>query len=405
MSHFAHDPMAQVSVLQQCLSAGKKPIGLLLGAGCPMAVPGDNNAPLIPDIAGITKLVREQLVGQCELEQPFETAFNQLTADGIQTPTVEDLLTHVRALAAVAGSETVRGLSGEQLDKLDTSICDLIHQVVNKELPDRNTPYHRVAIWANAVLRGFPVEIFTTNYDLLSEQALEESRVPYFDGFPGARNPLFDPSAIEQDSLLPNWTRLWKIHGSINWYQDNNLDVFRGTANESGRRRVIHPSHLKYQESRRMPYLALFDRIRSFLRVPTAALVTCGYSFRDEHINETIVQGLQHTQTTVVFALMFDNIEECAEAVTLAKQRPNLNVLARNGGIIGGRQAEWVKRDSESLSAIDNGNVKWTPQNPTEPNSEMKAEFMLGDFQVFGQFLQQLTGDVQRQQGGFSSDS
>ena len=35
----------------------------------------------------------------------------------------------------------------------------------------------------------------------------------------------------------------------------------------------------------------------------------------------------------------------------------------------------------------------------------MKAEFMLGDFQVFGQFLQQLAGDVQRQQGGFSSDS
>ena len=403
MSHVVHDPMVQVSVLQQCLSAGKRPIGLLLGAGCPMAVRGDNLAPLIPDIAGITALVREQLVEQCELRAPFEIAYRQLEADGIETPTVEDLLTHVRALAAVAGSATVRGLSGEQLYKLDTSICDLIHQVVNRELPDRNTPYHRVAIWANAILRDSPIEIFTTNYDLLVEQALEEARVPYFDGFPGARKPLFDPSAIEQDSPLPNWTRLWKIHGSINWYQGNNLEVFRGTATESGRRRVIHPSHLKYQESRRMPYLALFDRMRTFLRVPTAALVTCGYSFRDEHINETIVQGLQHTQTAVVFALMFDNIDDCVEVVDLAKQRPNLNVLARDGGIIGGRQAKWVKQDSETLSEIDSGAVNWTLMNPTEPNGKLRAEFLLGDFQVFGQFLQQQVGDDQRRQGGVGS--
>ena len=125
MSHAEHDPMIQVSVLQQCLSAGKKPIGLLLAAGCPMAVRVDNSA-LIPDIAGITEIVREKFLGQCELRAPFETAYDQLVADGIKTPTVEDLLTHIRALAAVAGSDTVRGLSGEQLGKLDTRICDLI---------------------------------------------------------------------------------------------------------------------------------------------------------------------------------------------------------------------------------------------------------------------------------------
>ena len=403
MPNTTQDPTVQVSVLQQCLSGGKKPIGLFLGAGCPLAVSADDQTPLIPDIAGITNLVRQQLIESDELKDIFQTAHRQLTDDGIHTPTVEDLLTHIRALAAVVGSDTVRGLSGNQLDELDRAICDLIHEVVNKELPDRSTPYHSVATWANAIPREFPIEIFTTNYDLLMEQALEESRVPYFDGFPGARRPLFDPFAIEQDTPLPNWTRLWKLHGSINWYQDDNLEVFRATATEAGRRRVIHPSHLKYHESRRMPYLAMLDRIRSFLRIPTAAMVICGYSFRDEHINETIVQALQHTQTAVAFALMYGDVEECSEAATLAGQRPNLNVLARNGGIIGGRPAEWVKRESEEISASDDGAVTWAPVEPTDPNAKLKAEFKLGDFGVFGQFLRVLAGDGQELWGGLNS--
>ena len=403
MPNTIQDPTAQVSVLQQCLSGGKKPIGLFLGAGCPLAVSVDGQTPLIPDVAGITSLVHQQLINSNEHKDIFETVHRQLTNDGIQAPTVEDLLTHIRALAAVAGNDTVRGLSGDQLDELDRAICDLIHEVVNRELPDQATPYHSVATWANAIQREFPVEIFTTNYDLLMEQALEESRVPYFDGFSGSRRPLFDPFAIEHDAPLPNWTRLWKLHGSINWYQDDDMGVFRGTATESGRRRVIHPSHLKYRESRRMPYLAMLDRIRSFLRIPTAALVICGYSFRDEHINETILQGLQHTQTAVAFAIMYCDIEQCSDAATLAKQRPNLNVLARNGGIIGGRPAGWVKRESEAISASDDGAVTWTSVEPTDPNAKLNAEFNLGDFSVFGQFLRLLAGDGQEQWGVLNS--
>jgi hypothetical protein len=57
------DPYKQISCLQQCLSTDKKPIGLFLGAGCPMAIRvGDNvKTPLIPDISGISKIVREDL--------------------------------------------------------------------------------------------------------------------------------------------------------------------------------------------------------------------------------------------------------------------------------------------------------------------------------------------------------
>ncbi len=43
-----HDPLRQVNYLQQCLSNDKKPLGLFLGAGCPVAVKSGDGKPLIP---------------------------------------------------------------------------------------------------------------------------------------------------------------------------------------------------------------------------------------------------------------------------------------------------------------------------------------------------------------------
>ena len=393
MNYTREDPLPRISHLQQCLSMDKRPIGLFLGAGCPMSIQDENQCPLIPDIAGISKLVREQLQQCAEHRNLWGIVDGNLKKDGNCDPTVEDFLSHVRALEAVVGNDEVRGLSAQQLQTLDSTVCNLIHRTVNKKLPSDQTPYHSVSLWAHATQREFPIEIFTTNYDLLLEQALEESRVPYFDGFSGVLRPLFDPLLLEGD--LPPWTRLWKLHGSINWYQNESREVFRGTAREDGPRRVIHPSHLKYQESRRMPYLAMVDRFRSFLKLPNAVLILCGYSFRDDHINETIIQGLQHTQTAVAFALMFGQLEGYDNAVNLATNQPNLNVLACNGGIIGGRRVEWLERDSESLPADTGSGVTWEQTASTDGQPKYKAEFKLGDFAVFGKFLQEIVGNAQ----------
>ena len=61
------EPGRQLDFLQECLSSDKRPLGLFLGAGCPMAVDGagDDKIPLIPGIEGITDLVRGYLA-ECE---------------------------------------------------------------------------------------------------------------------------------------------------------------------------------------------------------------------------------------------------------------------------------------------------------------------------------------------------
>ena len=384
-----HDPIAQVGYLQQCLSSATRPVGLFLGAGCPMAIRAENGEPLIPGIAGITKVVCECLGKSNSLV----TIMENLKADGIEVPSVEDILTHVRGLRAIVGGGQVRGLTADQLDQLDKHICEQIQSVVNKDLPESITPYHRLASWIKAVERDYPVEVFTTNYDLLIEKALEDSSVPYFDGFAGALTPSFDVQAIEEDKLPTRWARLWKLHGSINWHRDNER-VLRGV--RTGQSPVIHPSHLKYQESRRLPYLVMMDRLRRYLAQPSAVLIICGYSFRDQHVNDVIVQGLQASRTTMAFALLFQSLQDSLDAVALASKQPNLTVLSRDGAVVGTIEGEWAKRDDREISEGRSPALLWSQNSSNDNHEKKQAEFILGNFAELGNFLQGIVGDTQQ---------
>jgi len=148
-----HNPNRQVHYLQQCLSSDKKPLGFFIGAGCPMAirVGKDGKLPLIPDIAGITKMVRDELVKEDPCGPHFEKIQEQLKKDGNSDANVEDILTHIRGLRAVAGKEKVRELSAKELDQLDDKICQIIHKVTDQNLPNNDTPYHKIAKWVDAV--------------------------------------------------------------------------------------------------------------------------------------------------------------------------------------------------------------------------------------------------------------
>jgi hypothetical protein len=393
------NPQRILGHLQQCLSSDKRPLSLFLGAGCPLAIKATEGevAPLIPDITGITQIVQEKLSACPECNPSLQVLENNFRTDGKDYFSVEDMLTQIRSLRAVAGNAEVRGLSAEHLDKLDKEICQIIYELVDKALPNFKTPYHDVASWVDSIRRENPIEVFTTNYDLLMEQAFEDAKVPYFDGFAGVREPFFDLRAMEEDVLPPRWARLWKLHGSINWYQADDKGVFRGNAkSDRGLKRVIHPSHLKYQESRRLPYLAMLDRLRAFLKHPTATLLTCGYSYRDEHINEIIIQGLEYTKTAVAFALLHGNIGDYSNATSLAFKNSNLNLLARDGAVIGGQMVTWQERDVDSDTEDLGEWVTWKQIDSAGTCHKERAELLLGDFKVFGSFLQELSGNLKR---------
>ena len=83
--------------------------------------------------------------------------------------------------------------------------------------------------------------------------------------------------------------------------------MYRATDVKEEDSHLIYPSHLKYEESRKMPYLALIDQLNRFIRRKSSFLVMCGYSFNDGHLNDTIVNALKANPTGMVLGLQYGN--------------------------------------------------------------------------------------------------
>lgn len=386
----AYCPYRQASLLQQALAPDKMRIAFLLGAGCPMAINVDDKGgyePLIPDVKGLTSKVSDSIRVSTE-KTAFETVLKRLKETGKDTPNVEEILSFIRALAEVAGDSGFEGLTTPILMGLDKAICKVTTDTMKVRLPTDGTPYHQLATWIRGISRNHPIEIFTCNYDLLMEQALEEQRVPYFDGFVGSDYTFFDLPSIEQDNLPARWSRLWKIHGSINWWRTEAGDFERRVEGHTGDQQMIYPSHLKYLESRRMPYLAMFDRLKKFLATGQAVLITCGYSFADQHVNEAIFQGLSGNPMAVCFGLIFGDLGSVPDAVTNARKHGNLRLLGADSAVLGTVEGAWISEPKLEHPlhdiAVQQGDFKYRTTAPSET-----CKFLLGDFASLGSFLTQ----------------
>ena len=376
-----HDPERQANYLRQTLSQGRRPVALLLGAGCPASVK-NHGEPLIPAIGGLTEMVRSKMAASDRADS-WAVLADQLAPDA----DIEVILNHVRSLRAVAGDDEVRGLKSTELESLEADVCSLIAEAASVRLTTRDSPFHKVASWIGSIERLYPAEVFTPNYDLLIEQAFEETHVPYFDGFVGTVNPFFDLHAIETDELPSRWARLWKIHGSINWALGEDRLIYRKMNITPSDARMIYPSHLKYEQSRRMPYLAFLDRLRVFLRAPSATLLTCGFSFRDEHLNEVLLEGAEGNPGAAVFGLLHGELSRYRNAIEIATTRPNLTILAADGGVIGTHRDAWLTAEDPPTTS-DEIAVRWD-----KPAASAAApSFLLGDFTQFATLLTDVMG-------------
>ncbi|MEX3936357.1 SIR2 family protein [Paraburkholderia phymatum] len=369
-----HNPDQYMASLRQIIAQGRKRIGLLVGAGAPAGTfPPGSSQPLIPAVAGLTEMIL------AALKETYGNTLASLIAE-IENPNIESILSRVRSLAGVIGKAKVHDLDGDGYRKLSEAICEQIGLIVNKPLYDGLSPYTEFVTWISGTGREHPIEIFTTNYDLLFEQALERAHVPYFDGFSGANEPFFDPSSVASNDLPPRWTRLWKLHGSLGWASNTKGEVVRtgrGTATH-----LIFPEHLKYDQTQKAPYAALFDRLRAFLMTPDTLLIATGFSFADAHISARIDECLSANPSASVFAFQFKPLDQEVHARDIAARRANMSLYSPDKAMINGIAAPWMPGD---LPTRD-----WSAIRATYWGSDVKggpAQFQLGRFDRLARFF------------------
>jgi hypothetical protein len=342
-----HDYAQAVRTLESTIGDDSRPVGILMGAGCSSSV-SVNGAPLIASIEKLTADVEAE-IGATPMKGALTTLIQSHVDDGAERSTIEDWLSRLRTMALIAGNQaTIRGITSSDIVALEKAIVASIATRVSADLPVDGGGFDSLALWASTTSRKHALTVFTLNYDLLVEQAFERHRVAYFDGFVGAHKPFLDARAMEDDNLPARWSRVWKMHGSVNW-RLNNGTVYRtvaGGTESASHGSLIHPSNMKYEQSRRGPYLAMQDRLRSFLRQPGAVILCLGYSFGDQHINEMIVEGLSGNATAVVFAPLFGELGKYEAAIQLSTRLQNLRLMASDAAVIGGRLAGWRGDDA-----------------------------------------------------------
>ena len=367
-----HNPDQYMYDFRHLLTHNKKKIGILIGAGAPVSIntaaPDAPRKPLIPDIAGLTELVYQGLDDISE-----KKVFDALEKD-LGVKNIELILSRVRSLAEVIGLTEVYGLNAEGYEKLSLKICSIIKVIVSKELPDVENPYSHLISWINGINRDFAVELFTTNYDLLLEEAMERVRTPYFDGFSGSCNAFFDPSSISSNDLPAKWIRLWKLHGSINWSKNKKGEVIRGNSNDVDT--MVYPSHIKYDQTQSAPFSALFDRLKNFLLEPDTLLLTIGFSFADAHITAKLDECLSENKSSAIFAFQYKKLDAELNATCAALRTPNISVYCSDGAVINGIKAPWAIGESPSKNWDIIRSEYW-----------MNDLFKLGDFVTFAKFL------------------
>lgn len=187
------------------------------------------------------------------------------------------------------------------------------------------------------------INMFTTNYDLFMENALEELRLPYNDGGIGNFNRFFSSKNFQRrvyklsDSYSYQYEEpvinLIKLHGSINWSLDNesdsiliankitindlNIDCVNEYAyiKEESNFPIIIPTNQKFV--RTLMEHIYYDLSRLYsneLEREQSVLFCFGFSFEDEHIRSITKRVLGNPHLTlIVFPFSYEDEQNILE--------------------------------------------------------------------------------------------
>lgn len=182
-----------------------------------------------------------------------------------------------------------------QQGSLRTDVLKVVYSFVHKWL-------------LHNVTRGMTSRIFTLNQDLLLERTLEDApmlqvsyagfsndrllrltkSVRFFQYNSGdlSKSYVFDP-ADWLESEFEGGIRIVKLHGSMNWRNEDDAVLIAGTLKEQ-----------KIRENSLLDmYQAVF--IKELTEGPAKTLVI-GYGFGDQHINDVLAKSLQNSESEVV---------------------------------------------------------------------------------------------------------
>ena len=266
------------------------------------------------------------------------TNINFLIGAGSSSPFLEILKDIEKDLTAAEDSDDedkVVELKGNYFTKCMVGNLEIIDELSNNEKDKVLDNYKEFYKTLNFLLLKREdsiltkqVNIFTTNIDVFSEKALEETNIEFNDGFNGLFKPQYDLGNFkksyfqkslhyEKTSEIPVFNIL-KLHGSVCWKQagekiflDRDLSVLKAVQesldkssfeDEYKQLVIVNPTKKKFEDT------VLDRKFSDLLRIysnelekENSVLFVVGFSFSDEHIHDLTIQVANSNPTLTVY--------------------------------------------------------------------------------------------------------
>lgn len=274
------------------------------------------------EIKGMTmKKLWEEIVNECGNES-LEKLGREINykIDDIASVNLEDFLSHA-SLFLLLYKDTDSEVE-EIVNKIKQIIINNCTIIMPEDAPHKEFLKRITA----RKLKHNRLKLFTTNYDMLFEQAANECGFTMIDGFTFTFPRVFNGNNYDYDIVIRKNSRitaqenyankvfhLYKLHGSLDWERDDETNQIRKCDFANNKRPVmIFPSSIKYETSYEQPFFEMMSRFQTELRMDNALLIIIGYSFGDKHINSMIFEALEqnHSLQLVIVDPCIENFEE-----------------------------------------------------------------------------------------------
>lgn len=330
-----------------------KNLSFLLGSG--------TSAPALPLMADLYKEVQESL--STKTYGKIKSLFDKVSANASKN--LEEILGLLYArlsfyLGIKKGKQETKEYDTTKslIDKIERYILTRLNQDILAEYTrekdsnvdnQSNAPfistlevyetfYRTLALRPKELSR---LSVFTTNNDLFNETAMDNTNTMYINGFTPGLKRYFNPSlfhytyskrmdsSIDKYEPVDNMVYLYKLHGSVNWVEQDSvgnkfyniveIDSKQSITYDQSERVMIYPTPTKQNKSLGSPYTDIIRAFHHKLLQPNSVLFVCGYSFSDEHLNRIIYQALAANSSLNV--VVVNKLHESKEIKQVDDQR------------------------------------------------------------------------------------
>lgn len=196
----------------------------------------------------------------------------------------------------------------EKFSNTKNAILDIIIKATSYDYDNENFNHVKfLKVLSSLTNPKNKLNLVTTNYDTLLEDAAESMKWTVFDGFSFSQTPQFDSTMFDWNLVkdVPNVKtneniyksdviNLFKIHGSLTWQRsDSGQNIVRRNKKSIKNPIMVFPSSNKYAQSYQEPYFDLFSKFQNLLHKPNTLLITTGFSFADNHIARMIISAIE----------------------------------------------------------------------------------------------------------------